>query len=53
VLEDIYLMYYVHRVCDLRETRIYIIDTVLENKITIIQQLTTHTYYIVIFVPVN
>ena len=32
VLEDIRLTYYVYRARDLRETRIYIIDTILDNN---------------------
>ena len=53
VSEDIRLACHVHSTRDLRETRMYTIDTVLENDQASIKS-TPHTYRnTVIFVPVD
>jgi len=53
VSEDIRRIYHVHRARDLRETRICIIDTALENNNNQLPTSTPHTYHTVIFVPVD
>ena len=53
VLEDIRLIYYVHRARDLRETRIYIIDTVLDNNQSTTNFNTAYVPLQVIFVHVD
>jgi hypothetical protein len=54
VLVNIRFICYVYKARDLRGTRLYIINTALENKIITIQQPIPHTYRdIVIFVHVN